>query len=83
MTRLRKVMLEELQRRNFSEATIRATLALSSDSPATSANRPIGSAPNISVKWQAHLLHETKAGGWNGCAQTARPAILLRPLLRR
>ena len=40
MTHLRKVMLEELQRRNFSSETIRVIGAVER-SRATSANRPI------------------------------------------
>ena len=40
MTCLRKLMLEELQRRNFSSDTIRGALVPSSNSRATSGNRP-------------------------------------------
>jgi hypothetical protein len=40
VTRLRKLMLEELQRRNYSEATFAATFGWSRRSPNTSASRP-------------------------------------------
>ncbi len=59
VTHLRKLMLEELQRRNFSSDTIRGYLARSS------IRRHFGKppdqlGPDHIRQWQAHLLHERK-----------------------
>ena len=43
MTRLRKMMLEELQRRNYAKSTVKPTSGSSKNSPGISINRPTGS----------------------------------------
>lgn len=60
MTRLRKVMLEELQRRNFSEATIRAYLGAVERFARYFNERPDRLGPDHIRQYQAHLLYERK-----------------------
>ncbi len=56
MTHLRKVMLEELQRRNFSQATIRAYIGA-----VERFTRFLGKPPDQHIReYQAHLLHKKK-----------------------
>ena len=49
MTRLRKIMLEELERRNYSEVPHAVTYVPSLSSPATSIALRTGCAPSTSV----------------------------------
>ncbi|HTU45846.1 MAG TPA: phage integrase N-terminal SAM-like domain-containing protein [Bryobacteraceae bacterium] len=60
MTRLRKVMLEELQRRNFSSETIRGYLGAVERFAKYFGKRPDRLGPDHIRQWQAHLLHERK-----------------------
>ncbi len=60
MTRLRKVMLEELQRRNFSEATIRAYVGAVERFARFFGKPPDRLGPEHIRQWQAHLLHKRK-----------------------
>jgi integrase/recombinase XerD len=84
VTRLRKVMLEELQRRNFSEATIRAYLG-AVERLARYFNRPpdrLG--PDHIRQYQAHLLHERKLKAETVVGQVAALRFFfLRTLQRR
>jgi len=43
VTRLKKMMLEELQRRNYAQSTVKGTCGLFGNSPNTSISRPINS----------------------------------------
>ena len=58
MTRLRKVMLEELQRRNFSSATIRGHLGAVERFSRYFGKPPDQLGPDHIRQYQAHLLHE-------------------------
>ena len=60
MTRLRKVMLEELQQRNFSEATIRAYIGAVERFARYFNKPPDRLGPEHIRQYQAHLLHERK-----------------------
>ena len=60
MTRLRKVMLEELQRRNFSEATIRAYIGAVERFARFFGTPPDQLGPEHIRQYQAHLLHVRK-----------------------
>ena len=60
MTRLRKVMLEELQRRNFSSDTIRGYLGAVERFARFFGKPPDQLGPDHIRQWQAHLLHERK-----------------------
>jgi integrase/recombinase XerD len=60
VTRLRKVMLEEPQRRNFSEATIRAYVGAVGRFARFFGKPPDRLGPEHIRQWQAHLLHERK-----------------------
>jgi integrase/recombinase XerD len=60
VTRLRKVMLEELQRRNFSEATIRAYIGAVERFARFFGKPPDQLGPDHIRQYQAHLLHERK-----------------------
>ena len=60
MTRLRKLMLEELQRRNFSSDTIRGYLGAVEQFARFFGKPPDRLGPDHIRQWQAHLLHERK-----------------------
>ncbi len=60
MTRLRKLMLEELQRRNFSSETIRGYLGTVERFAKYFGKPPDRLGPDHIRQWQADLLHERK-----------------------
>jgi integrase/recombinase XerD len=60
VTRLRKVMLEELQRRNFSQATIRAYIGAVERFARFFGKPPDQLGPEHIRQYQAHLLHKRK-----------------------
>ena len=71
MTRLRKVMLEELQRRNFSSETIRAYIGAVERFARYFGKPPDQLGPDHIRQWQAHLLHERKLSVGTVVAQVA------------
>jgi len=60
VTQLRKVMLEELQRRNFSQATTRAYIGAVERFARFFGKPPNQLGPEHIRQWQAHLLHKQK-----------------------
>ena len=80
MTRLRKLMLEELQRRNFSSETIRGylgTVAKHFGKP------PDRLGPDHIRQWQAHLLHERKLAVGTVVNHVAALRFFFRRVLKR
>ena len=71
MTRLRKVMLEELQRRNFSSETIREYIGAVERFARYFDKPPDQLGPDHIRQYQAHLLHERKLAVGTVVAQTA------------
>ena len=71
MTHLRKVMLEELQRRNFSSETIRGYIGAVERFARYFGKPPDQLGPDHIRQWQAHLLHERKLAVGTVVAQTA------------
>ena len=71
MTHLRKVMLEELQRRNFSSDTIRAYIVPVQRFARYFGKPPDQLGPEHIRQWQAHLLHERKLSVGTVVAQVA------------
>jgi integrase-like protein len=60
VTRLRKIMLEELQRRNYSEITTRKYLRVVTDFARYFGKSPDKLGPNELRSYQAYLLKERK-----------------------
>ena len=60
MTDLRKLMLEELERRNYSQATVRAYLAAVEDFARYFHRRPDQLGPDHIRQYQAYLFRERK-----------------------
>jgi len=60
VTHLRKVMLEELQRRNFSSETIRGYIGAVERLARYFGKPPDQLGPEHIRQWQVHLLHERK-----------------------
>ena len=71
MTRLRKVMLEELQRRNFSSETIRGYIGAVERFARFFGKPPDRLGPDHIRQYQAHLLHERQLAVGTVVAQTA------------
>ena len=71
MTQLRKQMLEELQRRNFSSETIREYIGAVERFARHFGKRPDQLGPDHIRKYQAYLLHERKLAVGTVVAQTA------------
>ena len=83
MTRLRKVMLEELQRRNFSSATIRGYLGAVERFARHFGKSPDQLGPDHIRQWQAHLLHERKLAVGTVVNQVAAMRFFFRRVLKR
>jgi integrase/recombinase XerD len=84
VTHLRKVMLEELQRRNFSSETIREYIGAVERFARYFGKPPDQLGPDHIRQYQAHLLHERKLAVGTVVAQTAgRRFFFVRTLKRR
>ena len=83
MTRLRKIMLEELQRRNFSEATTRSYIGAVERFARFFGKPPDRLGPDHIRKWQAHLLHERKLAVGTVVNQVAALRFFFRRVLKR
>ena len=74
MTHLRKMMLEELERRNYAQTTKTATSRRSRTSRVTSSALPTSSVRSTSVSTRricsasGNLPHIPLRNGWPGCA---------------
>ena len=83
MTRLRKLMLEELQRRNFSSETIRGYLGTVERFAKYFGKRPDRLGPDHIRQWQAHLLHERKLAVGTVVNHVAALRFFFRRVLKR
>lgn len=83
MTRLRRLMLEELQRRNFSSETIRGYLGTVERFAKYFGKRPDRLGPDHIRQWQAHLLHERKLAVGTVVNHVAALRFFFRRALRR
>ena len=83
MTRLRKVMLEELQRRNFSSATIRGYLGAVERFSRYFSKPPDQLGPDHIRQYQAHLLHQRKLAVGTVVNQVAAMRFFFRRVLKR
>ena len=89
MTQLRKMMLEELQRRNYSKTTTRSYLQIVRDFARHFNQRPEQLGPAEIRSYQAYLLEERKlsrvrAGRiWESCASSPKGIVgAVRRLVR-
>src|SRR5215472_8827375 len=83
MTRLRKLMLEELQGRNFSSDTIRGYLG-AVEQFARYFRKPTDRlGPDHIRQWQAHLLHERKLAVGTVVNRVAALRFFFRRVLKR
>jgi integrase/recombinase XerD len=83
VTRLRKLMLEELQRRNFSADTIRGYLGAVEQFARYFGKSPDGLGPDHIRQWQAHLLHERKLAVGTVVNRVAALRFFFRRVLKR
>ena len=83
MTRLRKVMLEELQRRNFSLETIRGYLGTVERFAKYFGKSPDRLGPDHIRQWQAYLLHERKLAVGTVVNHVAALRFFFRRVLKR
>lgn len=83
MTRLRKVMLEELQRRNFSSETIRGYIGAVERFARFFGKPPDRLGPDHIRQWQAHLLHERKLAVGTVVNHVAALRFFFRRVLKR
>jgi integrase/recombinase XerD len=83
MTRLRKLMLEELQRRNFSSETIRGYLGTVERFAQYFGKPPDRLGPDHIRQWQAHLLHERKLAVGTVVNHVAALRFFFRRALKR
>ena len=83
MTRLRKLMLEELQRRNFSSDTIRGYLGAVEQFARFFGKPPDRLGPDHIRQWQAHLLHERKLAVGTVVNRVAALRFFFRRVLKR
>jgi site-specific recombinase XerD len=83
MTRLRKIMLEELQRRNFSGATIRSYIGAVERFSRFFGKPPDKLGPEHIRQWQAHLLHKRGLAPGTVVAQVAALRFFFVRTLKR
>jgi integrase/recombinase XerD len=83
VTRLRKLMLEELQRRNFSSETIRGYLGTVERFAKYFGKTPDRLGPDHIREWQAHLLHERKLAVGTVVNHVAALRFFFRRVLKR
>jgi integrase/recombinase XerD len=83
MTRLRKLMLEELQRRNFSSETIRGYLGTVERFAKYFGKPPDRLGPDHIRQWQADLLHERKLAVGTVVNHVAALRFFFRRVLKR
>ena len=83
MTQLRKVMLEELQRRNYSTATIRAYIGAVQRFARYFGQPPDQLGPDHIRQYQAHLLHKRKLKPGTVVAQVAALRFFFVRTLKR
>jgi site-specific recombinase XerD len=83
MTRLRKLMLEELQRRNFSSETIRVYLGTVERFALYFGKPPDRLGPDHIRQWQAHLLHERKLAPGTVVNRVAALRFFFRRVVKR
>jgi integrase len=83
VTHLRKVMLEELQRRNFSSATIRGYLGAVERFSRYFGKPPDQLGPDHIRQYQAHLLHQRKLAVGTVVNQVAAMRFFFRRVLKR
>ena len=83
MTRLRKLMLEELQRRNFSSETIRGYLGTVEGFAKHFGKPPDRLGPDHIRQWQAYLLHERKLAVGTVVNHVAALRFFFRRVLKR
>ena len=83
MTRLRQVMLEELQRRNFSLETIRGYLGAVERFARYFGKPPDRLGPDQIRHYQAHLLHERQLAVGSVVNQVAALRFFFRRVLKR
>jgi integrase/recombinase XerD len=83
VTHLRKVMLEELQRRNFSSATIRGYLGAVERFSRYFDKPPDQLGPDHIRQYQAHLLHQRKLAVGTVVNQVAAMRFFFRRVLKR
>jgi integrase/recombinase XerD len=83
VTRLRKLMLEELQRRNFSSETIRGYLGTVERFAKYFGKPPDRLGPDHIRQWQAYLLHERKLAVGTVVNHVAALRFFFRRVLKR
>ena len=77
MTHLRKMMLEELQRRNYSQTTVRRYLQIVADFAKHFHRPPDQLGPDQLRDYQAYLLDEKKLSRGRWPAHGRLPVLLL------
>ena len=83
MTKLRKLMLEELRRRNFSSDTTRGYLGAVEQFARYFGKPPDQLGPDHIRQWQAHLLHERKLAVGTVVNRVAALRFFFRRVLKR
>ena len=83
MTHLRKIMLEELQRRNYSQQTTKAYLHTVGEFAQYFHRSPDELGPEHIREFQAHLFHARKLSGCSVAQRTAALRFLFVKTLKR
>ena len=79
MTHLRKMMLEELQRRNYSQSTVKAYIRIVRDFAKHFHQRAGSTRPGSDLRqYQAYLFQERKLDAGTVQQHVAASAVLLR-----